>query len=95
MRGQPQAYCFCVAGHRRGPWRPTQEDAKEDAVDAGFGERDEFSEIIYLTVPAEIWVTFDLVEVDARLPRPKATLKGGYPSRIERIIARRQGQQAA
>lgn len=95
MKGEPQAYCFCLAGHRMGPWRATQDDAKEDAVDAGHATRDEFSEVIYMTVPAEIWVTSDRVEVEARLPRPRAAPRGDYPSRIDRIIARREGREAA
>jgi len=71
-----------------GPWRATADDAKEDAVDASFASRDEFSSTVYLDVPAEIWLTFDQVEIAPRVALAPAP--GPYPLRIDRIISRRR-----
>lgn len=99
MMEKPVGYCFCVVGRRMGPWRPTAADAREDALEAGYGSRDEFSATIYLDVTAEIWVTFDeTVTVEARPPAPPIAIgvaeqPDAYPHRIDRIIARREAQE--
>lgn len=94
MMGRPTGYCFCILGRRHGPWRETELEARSDAMDAGHASLDECSETIYLDACAEIWVTYGDIIVEARDAAPLAA-PSPYPSRIERIIARREGQRAA
>jgi len=103
-RRRDPAYCFGVGGIAKAPWRPTLEEAQADAIDAGFGHWDEYTpppgkrRRIYLDPLAEIWTTHDLVPA---LPRAivepsgePVTEKDGLAglSRIDRIIARREGR---
>lgn len=92
-RRRDPAYCFGVAGRARAPWRPTVEEARADAIEAGFAARDEVSGTLYLDALADIWVTYDLVPA---IPR-EAALETRPPepalSRIDRIIARREGRR--
>lgn len=100
MRRRDPAYCFGVGGIAKAPWRPTQRQAMADALDAGFGWLEEHpvppghEQPIYLHALAEIWTTHDLVPV---LPRDCPAVAPSAPSevalsRIDRIIARREGR---
>ena len=93
QRRRDPAYCFGVAGRARAPWRPSVDEARADAIEAGFASRDEVSGTIYLDALADIWVTYELVPA---IPR-EAALEGRPAdrplSRIERIIARREGRR--
>ena len=91
------AYCFAVFGRAKGPWRETREQAEADALDAGLATVDDHRpNLVWLTVPAEIWVTHDDVPVRPctttwkKGPTSPATL-----SRINRIIARREARKSA
>lgn len=42
-----------VLDRELGPWRATKRRARQDAIEAGFGEYDEWG-AFYLSVPAEI-----------------------------------------
>lgn len=96
MMGQPLGYCFSVGATRMAPWRATVHEAKEDAIDAGFADRDEYApDRIWITVPGEIGCTFEPVEIEPRPPRPTMLKQDTYPSRIERIIARREAQEGS
>lgn len=103
-RRRDPAYCFGVAGIAKAPWRPTHYEAEADAVDAGFGWFSEHpvppgkQRKIYLHPLAEIWTTNELVPA---LPRPVVQPSPPKPapidddiglSRIDRIIARREGR---
>ena len=98
MRRRHPAYAFGVSGIQKAPWRPNQTEAREDALDAGFGHRERDRDTIYLHPLADIYFTRDLVPV---LPRAATEVpKNGPtseppPSRIERIIARREAQERA
>lgn len=99
MRRKEPAFAFGVAGVQKAPWRPTQDEARADALDAGWGSADEHSGTIYLDTLAEIWTTHELVAAFPRalVPGPK---KNGPTSdrpltRIERIIARREAHERA
>lgn len=100
--GREKAYRFIVFGDPRGPWRATRQQAWADAIDEGLGEFDDYTDRVWITVPGEIWVTEEEVDTVAREParrRRPATLpppkfgptSADGPSRIERIIARREG----
>lgn len=105
VRRRDPAFCFGVLGIAKAPWRPTQYEAMADAVDAGYGWFSEHpvppgkDRPIYLHALAEIWTTQELVPA---LPREvvqpsDAQMAGaddadGALSRIERIIARREGR---
>ena len=104
-RRRDPAWCFGVLGIAKAPWRPTQYEARADAVDAGFGW---FSEhpvppgklrTIYLHPLAEIWTTHELVPalprevVQPSAPKPPLADDHDGLSRIERIIARREGRR--
>ena len=101
-RRRDPAFCFGVGGIAKAPWRPTHDQAIADALDAGFANYDEHDpgpgaqRQIYMHALAEIWTTHDLVPV---LPRPVPAgpvTQRGEPelSRIDRIIARREGKRA-
>lgn len=104
-RRRDPAYCFGVMGLAKAPWRPTHYEAMADAVDAGYGWFTENvpppgkNRRIYLHALAEIWTTTDLVPalprevIQPRLPAPadQAHEASGL-SRIDRIIARREGR---
>lgn len=103
IRRRDPAFCFGVAGIAKAPWRPTEEQAQVDAIDAGFANWDEHtpepgkSRRIYLHPLAEIWTTHELVpvlprEVDPPRSAPAAADDIEGLSRIERIIARREGR---
>ncbi|AMU90493.1 hypothetical protein ATM17_15835 [Sphingopyxis macrogoltabida] len=55
---------------RIGPWRATRDEALEDAVRTGNGSLDRYSEMIYLTVPADIISRY--VEVQEVRPKLRA-----------------------
>lgn len=94
MEGPPRAYCFAYFGLRMGPWRASWAEAREDALDAGHAERDDVSATIYLDAGAEIWASHAAVTTEPRPPAaPRIVVP--YPTRIERIIARRAGEEAA
>ena len=98
-RRRDPAYCFGIGGIAKAPWRPTLEQAQADALDAGFASLDEHEPApgaprqLYLHPLAEIWTTHDLMPV---LPReaggPMADRAAPELSRIDRIIARREGR---
>lgn len=103
-RRRDAAYCFGVGGVAKAPWRPELYEAEADAIDAGFAHWDEHApppgrrRRIYLHPLAEIWTTHDLVPA---LPRPVVEPSEKPPadqdpfaglSRIDRIIARREGR---
>lgn len=100
-RRRDPAYCFGVLGYAKAPWRPTIDQAKADAVDAGYASWDEHdpppgkSRRIYLGPLAEIWTTHELVPA---LPREIVEPSTRQPAqadgliRIDRIIARREGR---
>ncbi|MDZ7895024.1 MAG: hypothetical protein U5M50_08790 [Sphingobium sp.] len=98
MRRRDPAWAFGLGGIQKGPWRPTYEEACQDAMGADFATRDEATGTFYLHVLAEIWTTTDLVEV---FPRALFAAKENGPTsasqltRIERIIARREAQNSA
>ncbi|SER09543.1 hypothetical protein [Sphingobium sp. YR768] len=104
-RRREPAYCFGLFGKAKAPWRPTLLEAEADAVDAGYGSWCEHPVPagkvgkIYLDPLAEIWTTSDLVPA---LPRevsppgkPVPIAEDDYAglSRIDRIIARREGRR--
>lgn len=101
VRRRDPAFCFGVTGIAKAPWRPTKLQSQADAIDAGFAHWDEHEpkpgqdRNIYMHPLAEIWTTHELVPVLPRkvcppkVPKPEAQL-----SRIERIIARREGKSA-
>lgn len=98
-RRRDPAFCFGVGGIAKAPWRPTLRQAHADALDAGFASLDEHDVVsgaspqFYLHPLAEIWTTHELVPV---LPREGyGTTRRLKPelSRIDRIIARREGQR--
>lgn len=105
QRRRDAAYCFGILGIAKAPWRPTLLEAEADAVDAGYGWWCEYpvpaGEIgkIYLDPLAEIWTTHDLVPAIPREvsppARPKQPADDAYAglSRIDRIIARREGRR--
>jgi hypothetical protein len=84
----PTAYSFAVFGRRVGPWRASQADARADAEAAGFGFRDGPGSIVYLDCCADIISTRDPAVMPASRA-PQSNERAG-PSRIERIIARRE-----
>jgi len=104
-RRRDPAYCFGVMGRAKAPWRPTHYQAMADAVDAGYGWFSEHAgppgkdRRIYLHALAEIWTTIELVPA---LPREVVQPTSAAPaepleemtglSRIDRIIARREGR---
>lgn len=105
-RRRDPAFCFGVLGMAKAPWRPTRREAEADAVDAGYGWWCEHPvppgklPTIYLDPLAEIWTTHELVpaiprEATApskpRPPQPADSADG--LSRIDRIIARREGRR--
>jgi hypothetical protein len=104
-RRRDPAYCFGLFGKAKAPWRPTLREAQADAIDAGHGWWCEHApppgaiRKIYLGPLAEIWTTCDLVPAIPRpvtppaAPRPAAA-DDDYVglSRIDRIIARREGR---
>lgn len=99
-RRREPAYCFGVGGIAKAPWRPLIEQSHADAIDAGFAQLDEYEpepgkdRQIYMHPLAEIWTTHDLVPV---LPREVTMPRQPQPeqlSRIDRIIARREGRSA-
>jgi hypothetical protein len=101
-RRRDPAWCFGVGGIAKAPWRPTLEQAHADAIDAGFATWDENNpspgeeRLVYLHPLAEIWTTHDLVPALPRSVFPPAEAaetgwEGGL-SRIDRIIARREGR---
>jgi hypothetical protein len=99
-RRREPAYCFGVAGVAKAPWRPTLDQAHADAADAGFAEYEEHEpehgqhRQVYLHALAEIWTTHDLVPVLPREAAPPPPVQEEHLSRIERIIARREGRGA-
>ena len=102
-RSRDPAYCFGVLGYAKAPWRPTVDQAKADALDAGYASWDEIdpppgkSRRISLGPLAEIWTTHELVPalprevVEPSAPRPD---QAHGLSRIDRIIARREGRDS-
>jgi len=90
MRRDP-AYRFALFALPQAPWRATIEEAHADAIDAGYASVDPHSKTVWLTVPAEIWTTLELVPVHPREPKNGPTSTAA-PTRIERIIARREGR---
>lgn len=104
-RRRDPAYCFGLFGKAKAPWRPTLRQAQADAIDAGYAWWCEHSappghdRKIYLDPLAEIWTTSDLVPAIPRPVAPPASPapdaeEGDYAglSRIDRIIARREGR---
>lgn len=102
-RRRDPAWCFGVLGIAKAPWRPTRLEAEADAVDAGHGWWCEHpvppGKIgkIYLDALAEIWTTNDLVPALPRKVTPPSVPKlprdhSDSLSRIDRIIARREGK---
>lgn len=101
QRRRDPAYCFGVLGYAKAPWRPTIDQAKADALDAGYASWDEIDpppgkkRRIYLGPLAEIWTTHELVPA---LPREVVEPSTRQPaqtdglSRIDRIIARREAR---
>lgn len=104
-RRRDPAWCFGVLGIAKAPWRPTQYEARADAVDAGFGWFSEHEaepgerRTIYLHALAEIWTTHELVPalprevVQPSAPKPATGDDHSGLSRIDRIIARREGRK--
>jgi hypothetical protein len=99
-RRREPAFCFGVGGIAKAPWRPSLDQARADAIDAGFAQYDEHDpppgedRQVYMHALAEIWTTHDLVPV---LPREAARVvpkEEEALSRIDRIIARREGKRA-
>jgi len=98
-RRRDPAYCFGVGGVAKAPWRPDLRQAQADAIDAGFATWDEHEPApgkdrqIYMHPLAEVWTTQELVPV---LPReviqPRPVQAEAQLSRIDRIIARREGR---
>lgn len=103
-RRRDPAFCFGVMGKAKAPWRPTLLEAQADAVDAGYGWWNEHPQPagkigrIYLDPLAEIWTTHELVPALPREVIPPASPKPAGQSdpvglsRIDRIIARREGR---
>lgn len=99
--GLPKAFCFAAFGRAKAPWRANMDEARADAFDAGYGHIDEYSHMVYITVPGEIWSTEEDV-----LTLPRSTIKrrqdlqtaaASQPplNRIERIIARKEARYAS
>lgn len=98
MSGPAASYCFAIFDRPRAPWRPTKTEAQADAIDAGYATPMDEGDGAWMTVPADIWVTFDPVETIDRGPavvRKKGPSSEGELSRIERIIARREASNSA
>ena len=105
VRRRDPAFCFAAMGKRKAPWRPTMQQARADAVDAGFGSWSDHApkpgreRRIFLDALAEIWVTHELVPavprevVEPRVSQPLPSDDYAGLSRIDRIIARREGRQ--
>lgn len=103
-RRRDPAFCFGLFGKAKAPWRPSLRQAQADAIDAGHGWWCEHSVApgedrkIYLDPLAEIWMTNDLVPAIPRpvvapaAPRPAVEDDYAGLSRIDRIIARREGR---
>ena len=91
------SYCFAIFGVAKAPWRETREQAEADAIDAGLATvDDDRPDLVWLTVPAEIWATYEHVPVRAGSTERKKGPTSAEPlSRIERIIARREAQKTA
>ena len=104
VRRRDPAYCFASLGKQRAPWRPTIQQARADALDAGFGSWGDHlpkpgaERRIFLDALGEIWSTHELVPaVPREVVEPsvrKEDVSDDYAglSRIERIIARREGR---
>lgn len=105
-RRRDPAYCFGVMGRAKAPWRPTAQEARVDAVEAGFGWWSDYARppgtpgMIYLHPLAEIWTTHELVPA---IPRPvdppsmpARTIVDDQDgiTRIDRIIARREARRS-
>lgn len=104
VRRRDPAFCFAVMGQPRAPWRPSIQQARADALDAGFGSWSDHApkpgreRRIFLDALAEIWATQELVPAIPRevvepgnaRPQPADDYEG--LSRIDRIIARREGR---
>ncbi len=105
-RRRDAAFCFGLMGKAKAPWRPTLLEAEADAVEAGYGWWNEHPQPqgkvgkIYLHPLAEIWTTHDLVPALPRevaqpaAPKQPADVGADHDglSRIDRIIARREGR---
>lgn len=105
-RRRDPAYCFGVMGRAKAPWRPTAQEARADAVEAGFGWWSDYARppgapaMIYLHPLAEIWTTHELVPAIPRPIEPPSAPVAAIdsdqdsPSRIDRIIARREAKRS-
>lgn len=100
-RRRDPAWCFGLFGKAKAPWRPTLLEAEADAVDAGYGWWNEHPQQdgrigkIYLDPLAEIWTTHDLVPAlprEVHGPATQSPRQEEKLSRIDRIIARREGR---
>ena len=99
-RRRDPAYCFGVGGVAKAPWRPELLQAQADAIDAAFAHWDEHAcapgaePQIYMHPLAEIWTTYELVPAVPRdVSVPGAADQAVPLSRIDRIIARREGRK--
>ncbi|SCW61340.1 hypothetical protein SAMN02927924_01657 [Sphingobium faniae] len=100
VRRRDPAFCFGVGGKAKAPWRPTLDQAQTDAIDAGFAQWDEHEpepgkdRPLFMHALAEIWTTHELVPVLPRevVPPRSKEIEPSPLSRIERIIARREGR---
>jgi len=90
-RRRDPVFCFALAGIAKAPWRPALAQAHADAIEAGHASMDEWRKTVFMTVPAEIWITYDLVPAFPRGPvvEKKADDPHAGQCRIERAIARR------
>jgi hypothetical protein len=55
-----------------GPWRQTEKEAEEDALEMGHASRDRYTKRIFLTVPARIEVVEPTEETEAAIQRRAA-----------------------